>query len=416
MSFPDHAPPLECLINNCCNVTELSLPTAKLDPEQLVKVTDNLKRLQKLDIQWSTNLMPVNSDMIPMLVISSKLKELTIRMEPWEIFDKQLEKFKLSLNAFLHNWALKDFIPRKLNIVGVQLFENDLRLLHGIGSLPSGQNAYLKVYGSLKAPLDLFPILPVYRWRFGSTAEPPYVNACKFGLEQHGSTLCVTDCSDGKTVLYRAPLCPCCSVKNYHINTLNYDAFSLNFVVEFDLSYCQFLTSDHLEQLATVCLSLQRLQLFRSVNCLKKLQGLRTIASCCHSLQGLGLVGISVTKVENHIQLWEILSSLKLTHLAIGLCNMLPFEGGDAYKNNLIKLYQKCLSLQALHFESCLCGYGGNCASCTYFNYNQLFLLSYFPSLAYCLLMEFHVLYLLCYNTLPPVVRKSNALSFLNHL
>ena len=90
MSFPDHVPPLECLINNCCNITELSLPTAKLNPEQLVEVIDNL---QKMDIHWSTDLMPVNSDMIPMLVISSKLIELTIRMEPWEIFGKQCEKF-----------------------------------------------------------------------------------------------------------------------------------------------------------------------------------------------------------------------------------------------------------------------------------------------------------------------------------
>ena len=271
-----------------------------------------------------------------------------------------------------------------MNIVGVADSFNDIWSSLGIHALSSGQNAYLKIYNSLKVPLDLFPVLPVYQLQFGPIAKLPYVDAYKFGLEQHSSTLCVTDYSDGKTVLYRASLRPSCNVKNYHISALNCDAFSLSFIVEFDLSDCESLTSDHLEHLATVCLSLQRLRLFRSVNCLKKLQGLQTVANCCHSLQGLDLVGIRVTEVENHIQLWEILSSLKLTHLVIGLCNMLPFEDGDTYKSNFIKLYQKCLSLQALHFKPCWCTREGYCGSCKYFNDNQLFLLSYFPSLAYC--------------------------------
>jgi len=88
---------------------------------------------------------------------------------------------------FLHNWALKYFknVPHKLNVVGVDTSFNNVWSSHGIHALSSGQNAYLKVYDSLKVPLDLFPILPMYQLQFGPTAEPPwpYVDACKFGLE-----------------------------------------------------------------------------------------------------------------------------------------------------------------------------------------------------------------------------------------
>jgi len=64
-----------------------------------------------------------------------------------------------------------------------------------------------------------------------------------------------------------------------------------------------------------MCLKLCRLDV-RSNN---RLIGLCSIASHCHYLQGLNLMGIPVTEVENHLQLWEILSDMKLTHLTIDL-------------------------------------------------------------------------------------------------
>ena len=87
---------------------------------------------------------------------------------------------------------------------------------------------------------------------------------------------------------------------------------------------CDDVYSDQLEQLAIACPNLQRLNLLQSRHCLKSLQGLRTIASSCRSLQGLNLMAISVKDVENEIKLWEILSNMKLTHLGVDLCVLLP--------------------------------------------------------------------------------------------
>ena len=68
---------------------------------------------------------------------------------------------------------------------------------------------------------------------------------------------------------------------------LNFSITDLSFVTEFDASHCESLTSEHLEQLAIVCPNLCRLNLTSNSDCLNSLQGLRTIASQCHSLQGL---------------------------------------------------------------------------------------------------------------------------------
>ena len=46
-----------------------------------------------------------------------------------------------------------------------------------------------------------------------------------------------------------------------------------------------------------------------------------------------------MTDIENHMQLWEILSSMKLTHLEVELCIIIPFEGGIDYKQNLSKMF-----------------------------------------------------------------------------
>ena len=93
-------------------------------------------------------------------------------------------------------------------------------------------------------------------------------------------------------------------------------------------------------QLATLCLNFQGLNLSENGHCLKSLQGLRAIANGCDSLQ-LNLSGIKVTDVEDHMQLWEILSDMKLTHLTISLCLLVPLDGDDTCMQNFIILYEK---------------------------------------------------------------------------
>ena len=125
-------------------------------------------------------------------------------------------------------------------------------------------------------------------------------------------------------------------------------------MVEFDVSSGR-LCSEHLEQLAIACPNLQRLNLrqkmshdhdlgVHSTQCLISLRGLHAIANLCHNLQGLNLLNIPVNEVENQTQLWEILSGMKFTHLAVELCVLLPTVNDE---QNLINLFSKCRRLQA---------------------------------------------------------------------
>ena len=145
---------------------------------------------------------------------------------------------------------------------------------------------------------------------------------------------------------------------------------NLSFVTHFDLNNCFSLRSGHLEQLGIACPNLQRLNLQDCFHCLESLQGLQTNASHCHNLQGLNLLGILASLVEDHSLLWEILSDMKLTHLAVQDCNILKSDA--ASKERLICLYQKCWTIRGIQFGDCCCGD------------EDILMLSYFPSLQYC--------------------------------
>ena len=116
---------------------------------------------------------------------------------------------------------------------------------------------------------------------------------------------------------------------------------------------------------------------------MKSLKGLRSIASCCRNLQGLDLIGIHVLQVENHVELWEILSDMKLTHLAIEQCIIIPRENDDANRLTLIKLYQKCSQLQALCLQYTPCK-KTQCTNHGELDTHHILLLSNFPSIAFC--------------------------------
>ena len=114
-------------------------------------------------------------------------------------------------------------------------------------------------------------------------------------------------------------------------------------VTHFDLVQCSSFCSGHLEQLAIACPNLQRLNLQDCYFCFDSLQGLQAIASHCHNLQGLNLLGIlCVSKVEDQTRLWEILSNMKLTHLEVEYCVL---RSKAANKEKLICLHQKCWTI-----------------------------------------------------------------------
>ena len=134
---------------------------------------------------------------------------------------------------------------------------------------------------------------------------------------------------------------------------LNQSITNLQCVVEFDVSCCR-LNPEHLKQIGTTCPNLQRLNLkqtaqfshreMEEVNtqCLTNLDGLHTIASYCRNLQGLNLLGIPVNDIENQTQLWEVLSNIRLTHLAVNLCVLLPYAKDE---QKFISLFKKCVRL-----------------------------------------------------------------------
>ena len=250
----------------------------------------------------------------------------------------------------------------------------------------------MTLYYNWKTPLNLFPNLPSFQLQFGKVATLPLFNLSKFGVVglENDFLLLPGNCSNvtAAATAYKARLW-----KHHGNIELKSGVSSLNMITEFDFSSSNLLQSNHLEQLAVVCPNLQRLNLQDHSNCLRSLQGLRAIATYFHNLQGLNLVGVQVTEVENHIQLWEILSNIKLTHLAIELCIIMPFENDDLSEQNLIRLYQKCSHLRALQLKRDKIV--RLCPKCEDYDDKHSLLLSHFPSLALCLLenMPFQSMY-----------------------
>jgi len=373
VSFPDYVPPPLLLVNMlgwCYNVIELSLPNTKLDDEQLAEIVRHMVRLQKMEVQWSKQL-------IPLLSIGKSLKEMTIRIK---------EKFRFScfksddhLELFLRDWIDGGFMPPNVNIYCIQTMLEESLLkgwLQWNHNSPPGHTGYITLYNSWKVPLNLFHNLPSFQLQFGKGATVPIFNLGLVGLEKD-FLLLSHNC--GNTTVYRARLW-----KLSESITSRSAVSSLNGITEFDFSSFNSFQSNHLEQLAVVCPNLQRLNLRDHTECLNSLRGLQAIASNCHNLQGLNLLGIQVTEVENHMHLWEILSDMKLTHLSIELCVIIPFENDDRYKQNLIMLYQKFSHLQALQLKRDKVV--RLCPKCEDYDDKHSLLLSHFPSLTLCLM------------------------------
>ena len=76
--------------------------------------------------------------------------------------------------------------------------------------------------------------------------------------------------------------------------------------------------------------------------------------------------------VENHLLLWEVLSSTRLIYLALEFCTL---KSEPANRERLIKLYQKCWTIRGIY-----CELKFGCGNITN---EDITFLSYFPSLNY---------------------------------
>ena len=274
-----------------------------------------MRKLQKLDVCWTAT-----NDLTQLLLVCVNIEELTIRvLKPCLPID--CLQFKAAVGSFLFKWKEKGFTPSILNMVChddlSSLIDDVLGLWPAsISDLPAGHTGNLRLYSDLKVPLDLFPTLPVFQLHFaGQGVKALCVDASKLGLVGLKNDLMIlSKCSHGSNMAYKVALWK--SSNNINSCQFNITSISLKSVTEFNLSFSVNFDHSDLDRLAVACPNLQRLDLSFS-NCLESLQGIRSIVECCHNLQGLNLLGVQVTDMKNHMQLWEILSGLKLTHLAI---------------------------------------------------------------------------------------------------
>ena len=388
LSFPDHVPPskLGKMLDYCCNANDLNIPTTQLNLEQMRSVLDRMKSLQKLDVQWNRETWRLLK-----LTFNTNLKELTIRVimntkgenRGYEIVNTG--PFVAPIYAWIKEWMSKEFVPQTINFVTSE-FDADYHTL--VSELfrvwlrlncdsPAGHTGFLAFYA--KTSLNLFPAIPDFQIEFGQAAVLPIVKTSDFAvLGLDGEWVYLTHSVYKGNTVYKAACMDCCKEV-----TLKYVGLS-NFksVVHFDLSGCRRLLSGHLEQVAIACPNLQRLSLQCNKRCLRKLQGLRSIATHCVQLRGLNLVTIS--KVENQVQFWEILSSMRLTHLALDICLMEPATTVDD-RECLINLYQKFVKLTAIELNSALF-----CESYNSLKDKQALLLPYFSSLEFCMISNIH--------------------------
>jgi len=362
LSFPNSRVPstLVEMMQHCSNVQHLYLGSAKLDSEQIGKIIHiHMRYLQTLEIKIDDY-----KHIIYFLAYIGELREFTIFSRPYHYYALE-ELFKF--------WVGTQLRPSNFNfnsqISNVEI-ERLIDCAAHLSTIPSS-TANFRVFNRYdRVPLNFSPTLPCFQLQFEASVQVkiPAVKLSDFGiLGLKNDVVVMTDCQYGERKMYMVKYdnvlnklkCSICITS--HVN--------LSYATHFNFKNCFLLRSGHLEQLAIACPNLQRLNLQDCFHCLESLQGLRTVSTHCRNLQGLNLLGILVSLMEDHIQFWEILSDMKLNHLALQHCAL----KSDAVRmGRFICLYQKCLTIQGIQCSDC----------CS--NDEDILMLSYFPSLQYC--------------------------------
>ena len=308
------------ILQYCSNLTHLNLPGLSVSRDEsdalLKEAIREMRHLEVLKIHC-----PWNRSLRQYLNLNVPLQELTIYIV--ELTKENMEASK--------TWMENGFIPPKLNIVSMR--GSFLRFREFLNytwyrwnyRVPTGHSACLKVYDDFyKAPLNLFEIPPMFQLQYGKGTLP-------FG----------------------------------YVRSSN--------VTELDLGW----GSDNFIQIAGIYPQLQRLNLQHS---LCRLEDLQVIVACCCNLQGLNLMGRWKEDIYFCcLQLWEILSGIKLTHLSINTSfDEKLTDMDDVQEKQLVALFKQCTTLQALELELVM-----KKDSC------KLQLLSHFPSLRCCTLVDY---------------------------
>ena len=316
LSFPNLVIPIELLVQ-CSNVQRLSLPSVDLRLKQLRVLIQNMKKLQYLDILW-TSKYDIKYLLLMIGYPCCTIKELTIRERLKSLFGED------NIHFLLNEWTELKLLPRTINLVSYSPYS----IKEAIGewtccgkSTSTNCVGNCLVYGSFAAGI---PPLLQYKIFGPHCLKLLFVNSRNYGLLglDNDKVLLANRTIDNGDVI-----CSGVIRKRFHgkfgIHGSALNAPNIKFITHFSVFRCSYFYSGHLEQLAISCPNLNQLNISRNVNCLKNLQGLRAIAQGCKKIEGLNISEISVDKMECSIQLWDILVALQLAYLSIDCCCLL---------------------------------------------------------------------------------------------
>jgi len=233
-----------------------------------------------------------DSDIKQLLRITNNLEEITM-----------ISYSTLSYNDLFKHWKEEEFRPPMLNIIACSITDV-VNCSTQLTTIPTSVTANFTVFSKYcKVPLNFSPSHPYLQVKVhgsGNSAQvtTPFVKLSDFGiLGLRFDEAVVNDFKCSGRTMYGVRTEICKSRLTHNIQ------FDLKCVTHFDMIPFNLLYSGHLEQLAIACPNLQRLSVRKNDRYLECLKGLQCIASKCHNLRGLYLLGICGSKVESCILL-----------------------------------------------------------------------------------------------------------------
>ena len=372
--FPAHLTPANVLemVHCCPKVAHLSLPrNIQLSLDHLKEIVHTMTHLEQLDMFTSS--IERFPSYHKLLKVTASVKKLIFKIE-WFISDILCTLENLLKEGHPLPSVINLLMEKEDVYISSDILESWPVSIYTIASLEIG------LYDIARVPMNLYPSIPLRKFRFGPAATSPLIKLSDHGILGLDKDIFYLSDYDhyGKVRLSLRPHLYAVKVEHLHCIS-NFDSVSnVNF---FHVN----IYPGHLEQLAIACPNLERLNLGKAQNCLQSLQGLHAIIDTCQNLQGLNLVGIPVSSVESYLLLWELLSSIKkLTHLAIDLCMLIQSSNCDsADKEKLSSMLGKCGSLKALEVIQNI-----YCEKCKNFTSVNDLLFCHFPSLVYVRLSQ----------------------------
>ena len=390
----------DLILTNCANVINLTLLIqSPLTKYVLEKFLQNLKHLKKLEISWSGEVFYPAS-----LLKNSNLTEVTLYLA------RHISKPSNDHENCLHNYISAGHKPQYVNIVQNSSKHNRKSVERSVFRYllrwwstgnstrdqyrpPDGYTAHFKLYDSCRVPFNVFPTLPHLHIQFSLTPSVIVYDLyyCLLGQRHYSLKLNHCSCSNRNCNCIVASASVNESVTSYygtihgfqfyHNAAIWITQFANNIAVS--INDMKSVLDKNLEQVSSLFPNLQRLDLSFCNVSKDNMRGLRAVAKNCRNLKGLRLRNTHAMILKNtHVitlnlkVLWEILYSMKLTHLSIEHC-LLTSTAVDNHQ----EMVSLCTTLQALeirHSDS-MC-----CEVCKWSYNEDLSSLSQFSSLQYC--------------------------------